>query len=148
MALYEKFEPFVEGLALGQHNLSTAVFKFALCNAANIPNLVTYNELSDLTEILYTNMGGVNPTITTSGTTGRTGGTYDLVLDDYTITASGGAVAGFRYVVVYNSSSSTVTNQLICMFDYESDLVLLNGESLVVDFESNAGTDGSLFTFT
>jgi len=144
MAAFSKFQPFVEGLAHGHHNFGTATFKLALTNAAN-PPLTAEAAKSQLTEISYANMGAVNPTLTTSSS-GQATGTYDLVLDDYTITASGGPVAGFRYVVIYNSSSTTTTDALVGWYDYLSDLVLADGESLVVDFDSNGGTDGSLLT--
>lgn len=144
MAAFNKFQPFVEGLAHGEHNFSTAVFKLALTNNAN-PPLTAEDDLLDLVQISYANMGATNPTLTRA-TSGQTTGTYDLVLNDYTITASGGPVAAFRYVVIYNSSTSTPADQLIGWYDYLSDLVLADGESLVVDFNSDGGTDGSLLT--
>jgi hypothetical protein len=48
-----------------------------------------------------------------------------------TILATGGTAAGFRYIVLYNDTSAT--DALIGWLDYSSDLVLLDGESLVID---------------
>ena len=145
MATYNKIQQFVEDLAHGVHNLGSDTLRVALCAAANAP--VATNEIrGNLTEIAYTNVsGGANPTITTSSS-GHTTGTYDLVLNDLTITASGGAVAAFRYVVVYNDTPTSPADPLICWFDYGSDLTLQDGESLTVDFESDGPTTGSLLT--
>lgn len=146
MAAFNKIQQFVEDLAHKVHDLETDQLKVALCNAANAP-VNTNTVLANLTQIAYTNLPGTTQPSVTTSTSGQATGTYDLVLDDLTITASGGPVAGFRYVVLYNDTpSATPTDPLICWFDYLSDLVLADGESLTVDFESNAGTDGSLLT--
>ena len=143
MATYQKFQQFPEDLAHGVHNLGTGQLVVALCNAANAPDLAADEVLADLTVIAYTNLSSRN---ITTGSSGQTGGTYDLVLNDLTLTASGGAVAPFRYVVVYNDTPTSPADPLICMFDYSSDLTLNDGESLTIDFESDGPTTGSLFT--
>jgi hypothetical protein len=108
----------------------------ALTAAANAP-VATNTQLSDLTQVSYTNLSTRN--ITTSSSS-NSSGTYKLVLTDLTLTASGGSVAAFRYVVIYND---TATNDLLLgWYDYGSDLTLANGESLLIDFD---GTNG-LFT--
>jgi len=142
MATYQKIEQFTEDLAHKVHNLGSDSLEVTLTNAAN-PILVTNSVLADLTPIAYTNLSARGLTTSTSG---QASGTYDLVLNDITLTASGGAVAGFRYIGVFNQTSSTPTDALICFFDYGSDLVLADGESLTVDFESDGPTTGSLFT--
>jgi hypothetical protein len=142
MAAYEKFQQFVEDLAHGVHDLETDVLQVALCAAANAP--VAGNAvLADLTQIDYTNC---STQVITTSTSGQATGTYDLVLTDLTLTAGGGPVAAFRYVVVFNQSSATPDDALICFFDYGSDLVLADGESLTIDFESDGPTTGSLLT--
>jgi hypothetical protein len=142
MATYNKFQQFVEDLAHGVHNLSTNQLELALTNAANAP-VATNSVLANLTTIAYTNLNSPFNLTTSSST--QTGGTYDLVLNDFTISATGTA-AGFRYVVVWNDDPTSPADPLICWFDYGSDLVLNNGESLTVDFESDGPTTGSLFT--
>lgn len=143
MATYNKFQQFVEDLAHGVHDLETDTLKVALSNTLPTAGLAT---LSQITEISYANLPGTTqPTITTTSS-GQLTGTYDLVLNDLTITATGGAVAGFRYVIVYNDTPTTPADPLICWFDYLSTLNLADGESLTIDFESNAGTTGSLLT--
>ena len=142
MATYNKFQQFVEDLAHGVHDLETDQLVVALTAAANAP-VATNSVLADLTEISYTNLSTRNITTSTSS---QSSGTYDLVLNDLTLSASGGAVAAFRYVVVYNDTPTSPANPLICWFDYGSDLTLGDGESLTIDFESDGGTTGSLLT--
>jgi hypothetical protein len=145
MATYNKFQQCIEDIYHGVHNFSADNLEVALCNAANAPSASLDAVLTDLVVISYTNLSS---RVITTSSSGHTTGTYDLVLNDLTLSASGGAVAGFRYVVVFNQDSVTPTDALICWFDYGSDLVLNDGESLTVDFESDGPTTGSLFTAT
>ncbi len=135
MATYNKINSFVEAVCEKVHNLGSDQLVVALTAAANAP-VATNTQLSNLTQVSYTNLSSRN--ITTSASS-QTSGTYKLVLTDLVLTASG-AVATFRYVAIYND---TATNkELICWFDYGSDLTLANGETLTIDFD---GTNG-LFT--
>lgn len=143
MATYNKFQQTVEDLAHKVHNLGSDTLEVALCNAANAPSASLDAVLVDLVQIAYTNLSS---RVITTNSSGQTTGIYDLVLNDLTLTASGGAVAGFRYVVIFNQSSVAPTDALIGWFDYGSDLVLADGESLTIDFESDGPTTGSLLT--
>ena len=145
MAAYQKFEQFVEDVCYAVHDLETDALELALTNAANAPNLATDVLLGTLTQIAYTWLSSL--VLTTTINT-QTGGVFTLQLNDITISASGGTAAGFRYIVVFNQTTTVKTDPLICMFDYGSDLVLADGESLTVDFESDGGTTGDLFTLT
>ena len=133
MATYNKFEPFVEKLAEKAHDLGSDTLTVALTAAANAP-VATNGVLADLTEIAYTNLS--SRVITTSSSS-QTGGTYKLVLTDLVLTASGGAVAAFRYVVIYNDTAAN--DELICWHDYGSDLTLADGETLTIDFDAANG---------
>ncbi|MEY9375080.1 hypothetical protein [Rhizobium leguminosarum] len=135
MASFNKFNSFVEAIAEKVHNLGSDQLKVALCAAANAP-VATNTQLSNLTEISYTNLSSRN--ITTSASA-QSSGTYKLTLTDLVLSASGGSVAAFRYIVLYND---TATNkELIGWYDYGSDLTLASGESLTIDFD---GTNGVL----
>jgi hypothetical protein len=134
MASFNKINSFVEAIAEKVHNLGADVITVALTNAANAP-VASNTQLSNLTVISYTNLSA--RAITTS-TSAQTSGTYKLVLVDLVLTASG-TVAGFRYVVLYNDTATN--DELIGWYDYGSDLVLLNGETLTIDFD---GTNGVL----
>ena len=133
MASYNKFNDFVQDLGTETHNLSSDQLVVALCNSSNAP-VATDGQLSDLTTIAYTNLSSRNIT-TTSWT--NTGGTSKLILDDLTLSASGGAVAAFRYVVIYNDTAAN--DELIAWYDYGSDLTLNDGESLALDFDGSGG---------
>ena len=149
MAAYVKINDFVEHLAEGVHNLSTGALTVALSNTApgsetSPPAADTNGVLANVTQIAYTNL---STRVITLSTSSQTGGTYDLVLNDLTLTASGGPVAAFQYVYVYNDTPTTpYVDPLICYFDYGSALVLADGESLTIDFESDGPTTGSLLT--
>ncbi len=133
MATFNKFNSFVEALAEKVHNLGSDQIMVALCAAANAP-VAGNSTLSDLTEIAYTNLSARTVTTVTSA---QSGGTYKLTLQDLTLTASGGSVAEFRYIVLYNDTASN--DELIGWYDYGSGLTLANGESLTIDFDGSNG---------
>jgi hypothetical protein len=133
MATFNKVPTFVLALGQKKHNLGSDSLKLALSNTA--PG-GTEAVLADLTEIAYTNLS-TRAVTTTSWT--QSGGTAKLVCVDNTLTASGGAVAGFRYVWLYND---TATNkELIGYWDRGSTLTLQDGDSVLIDFD---GTNGVL----
>ncbi len=135
MASFNKFYSFVEALCEKKHDLSSDTIKVALCNATNAPT-ATDAVLTDLTTVSTTGLDDTTPTIVSSS---QTAGVYSLVLADLTMTASSD-VGPFRYVVLYDD---TATNkELICWYDYGSEITLHSGESLTLDF----GT--SLFTLS
>lgn len=130
MATFTKFNPFVEALAEKKHNLGSDQLVVALTNTA--PN-ATDSVLTDITQISYTNLSSRNVT-TTSST--QTSGTYKLVLADLVLTASG-AVATFRYVVLYNDTATN--DDLIGYYDYGSALTLASGETFTIDWDASGG---------
>ena len=134
-ASYNKFNQFVEDIAHGVHDLSSDQLVVALCTNANAPT-ATDAVLADLTPIAYTNLSSRNITTSTSE---QTSGTYKLTLTDLTLTASGGAVATFRHVVIYNDTPSSPADPLIAYFDYGSDLTLGDGDSITLDFSAANG---------
>lgn len=133
MATFNKFNSFVEALAEGKHDLGSDQIKVALCAPANSP-VAGNSTLSDLTEIAYTNLSAREVTTVSSA---QSGGTYKLTLQDLTLTASGGPVAEFRYIVLYNDTAAN--DELIGWYDYGSGLTLANGESLTIDFDGSNG---------
>jgi hypothetical protein len=146
MAAYVKHYQFVEDLAHGVHNFTsdaTCTPTVYLTTNANAPTQAN-SVLGDITPIAYTNLSSRIATISSSG---QTTGTYTLVLNDLTLSASG-AVATFRWVGLYNDDPTSPLDPLICHWDYGSDLTLGSGESLTIDFGADAGTTGTLFTLT
>jgi hypothetical protein len=136
MATYNKFEQFVEDLAKKVHNLSSDQLVVALTNASNAPSASADAVLGDVTQISYTNLSSRN--ITTSSCE-QTSGTLKLILADLTLTASGGSVGPFRYVIVYNDTPTSPADPLLGWYDYGSEITLANGEELLIDFD---GTNG------
>jgi len=128
MATYTKFQQFVEDLAHGVHNFDSDTIKVALSNASNAPSASDDVKLADITTITATNLGDVTLTVSSSS---QTAGTYKLVVADKTLTATGD-VPAFRYVIIYND---TATNkELICFFDYGSEVTLAKDDTFKLDF--------------
>lgn len=130
MATFTKFQPFVEALAEKKHNLGSDQLVVALTNSApSSANAV----LTDITQISYTNLSSRNVTTSSSA---QTSGTYKLTLADLVLTASG-AVATFRYVVLYNDTATN--DDLIGYYDYGSSLTMASGETFTIDFDPSGG---------
>lgn len=134
MATYTKFQAFIERLAEKEHNLTSDTLAVALTNTA--PSASADSVLTDISEITYTYCSTRTIT-TTSG--GQTSGTYKLILTDLVLTASGGSVGPFQYVVVYNDTHAS--KGLIAYYDYGSAVTLAAGETFTIDFD---GTNGFL----
>jgi hypothetical protein len=136
MASFNKFNSFVEFLAEGKMNLETDALKIVLTNTA--PTAAN-SVLANLTEITAGNgytAGGIAVTVSSSA---QTSGTYKLVLDDLTITASGGAIGPLRYFVLVDTTPTTPLKPLIGWWDYGSSITLADGESVTVDFSATNG---------
>lgn len=134
MVAFNKFNSFVEAVAEKVHNLGSDQLVVALTAAANAP-VATNTQLSNLTQVSYTNLSSRNVTTASSA---QSSGTYKLTCNDLVLTASG-AVATFRYVVLYNDTATN--DELIGWYDYGSDVTLANGETFTIDFD---GTNGVL----
>ena len=133
MATATKFNAFIEALAEKKHNLGSDQLAVALTNTA--PTASSNAILTDITQITYTNLSSRN--ITTSSSA-QSSGTYSLVLTDLVLTASGGSVGPFRYVVVYNDTATN--DDLLWYYDYGSSITLADTETLTIDFGATAAT--------
>jgi hypothetical protein len=125
MATFTKFQPFTLALGSKKHNLASDQLVVALTNTA--PN-ASDDTLSDITQISYTNCSTRN--ITTTSYT-QTGGTASLVLADLVLTASGGDIAEFRYVIVYNDTATN--DDLIGYIDYGAAVNVTDGNTFTID---------------
>ena len=108
----------------------------ALTATASAP-VATNAVLADLTEIAYTNLSSRNITTSSSG---QTTGTFTQLFTDLVLTASGGSVAAFQYIVVYNNTPSSPLDPLLCWYDFGSALTLNNGDSLTIDWTTSSWT--------
>lgn len=137
MATFVKFNTFVEALAEGAHNLGTDQLKIALTDTA--PTAATDDEYADLVSpIAGTNLSGATPFNVTTSSSAQTSGTYKLVCADLVLTATG-AVGPFRYVVLYNDTSTG--DKLIAYWDRGSSVTMANTDTFTIDFD---GTNGVL----
>lgn len=127
-----KFNSFVEAVHEKVHNLGSDQLVLALTAAANAP-VATNTQLSNLTQITYTNLS--SRSLTTSSSS-QTSGTYKLVLASITLSATG-SVGPFRYFVIYNDTATN--DELIGWYDYGSEITLVNGESFRIDFDPTNG---------
>jgi hypothetical protein len=62
-------------------------------------------------------------------------GTGTMTATDVVITAQGGTVGPFRYVVIYNDTHAS--DALMCWWDYGSSITLADGETFTSDFGSD-----------
>lgn len=134
MAVYQKFQPFVENLAEKVFNLGSDTLKVMLTNTAPA---VTNGTKSQLTEISAGNGYTAGGTAATISSSAQATGTYKLVLADVVFTASGGSIGPLRYAVLYDDTATN--DELIGCWDYGASITLLNGESLTVDFSALNG---------
>lgn len=127
------FEVFSEDLAEGAHDLNADTLEFYLTNAT--PSLSADAVAGDLAEIATGN--GYTGPIDSQNATSRTGNITSVTGVDANVTAAGGAVATFRYVVLKNATN---LDKLIGYWDYGSAVSLGDGEG----FDIDVGT--SMFT--
>ena len=136
MATFNKFEVFSEHLAEKVHNLDTDTLECYLSNAT--PSASLDSAKADLAEI-STGNGYTGPQDTTNSTS-RSGGTTSVVGVDITITASGGSINTFRYVVLQNTTPTSPTDPLIGWWDYGSAIAPADGETFTIDFGASMFT--------
>lgn len=136
MATVSKFNSFPQALLQAVHNFSGHTFKALLSNT--LP-LATHTVKADVTELGAGNgysAGGVAVGMAVS----LSGGTAKVTASDAAITAAGGAIGPFRYVVFYNDTATG--DPLIGWSDYGSAVSIPDGDTFNIRFDS---TDG-LFT--
>ena len=137
MSTFNKYQSGVTTLVTTA-NASTDGFKFALTNTA--PNAATHTVLANITEISAGNgyaAGGLSVAVTGSDASG----VYTLTQDaTVTLTAAGGTVGPFRYVVFYDDT--VAGDPLLSSFDYGSSITLNDTETFAM------GANATLFTVT
>ena len=143
MATFNKFQDFSEQLVNGVQNFTTDTFKVALSNVAPV---ATNTALANITQISAGNgytSGGTATTITVAEATGTTTVSGTQVV----FTASGGSIGPFRYVVLYNDTTTTPVNKpLVGWWDYGSSITLADTETFTVKFSNTS--PGAIFTLT
>lgn len=137
------FDDLAEQIGKAVHNFSTHTFKLVLCAAANAP-VASNTVLANLTQISngggYTGGAGGGYTLTGVGYTETSGTATLAITSPFTITASGGSVGPFRYLVIYNDTATSPADALVGWLDYGSDVTLADGESLAITSASGVLT--------
>jgi len=118
-------------------DLNGDTFNVYLSNAA--PSASLDDVKADLAEI--TNQNGYTAPVDIQNAYSEASGTGTMTAVDVVITASGGTVGPFQYVVIYDDTVATpVVDPLMCWFDYGSALTLQDGETFTVDFGASLCT--------
>ena len=146
MASYVKYQDFSEQLAKGVHQLHAAghTVKVLLSNTA--PNAATHTVRADASE-LSTGGGYTSGGVDTQNDLSESGGTTTVTGVSLAITASGGTIGPFRYVIAYNDSTTSPADALIGYWDYGSSITLADGEVFNIKFNNAAvGVAGTMFT--
>ena len=138
MATYNKFETFVGDLGKAIHDLQAAghTLEVYLTNAA--PSASLDSVKADLAEIA-TGFGYTGPQDIANGYT-EAGGTGTLTGVDVVVTAAGGSIGPFQYVVLQNTTPASPLDPLIAWWDNGSAVTLADGESFTIDFGASVAT--------
>lgn len=134
MATFQFFDEFKRYSMDGTIDIDTHAFRAILSNTG--PTLGTNTVKADITEIGagngYTANGVSLASIAWAETAGGSG-IWQWTAADWSWTASGGSLAAFRYVIVYDDTPTSPADPLIGMLDYGSSLTLTDGNTFTVD---------------
>jgi hypothetical protein len=138
MATFTFFDEFFKHLGDGVHQLGSHSFKIALSNTA--PNVATNTVFADITEISAGNgyaAGG--PTLDSEAwaETGAGTGIFQFTSADEVITAAGGSIGPFRYVILYNDTPTSPADPLVGYLDYGSAITITDTNTFTVDVGAN-----------
>lgn len=140
MASFVKINDFVanavENMDLESDQLVIALSNTAPGSESSNPTADGNGILGNVTQVSYSNLSSRNLTTSSSG---QSSGVYKLVLADLTLTASGGSVAAFRYVYIYNDTVTSPADPLVGYYDYGSSLTLNDGDTFTIDFSPSNG---------
>lgn len=116
------------------HNLGADTLKIMLTDVAPVATNTIKANLTDIAAGNGYAAGGTAVTITASS---QSSGTYKLVGNNVTFTASGGSIAQFRYAAIYNFTA--VSGNLIGWWDYGTEVNVTNGNSFQVQLDAVNG---------
>lgn len=129
-----KFQPFVQSLGRGAINWNSDTLKVALSDVApSVANAV----LADITQISAGNgysSGGATVAATAYS---QTAGVGKLTGTDVTFTATGGSIATFRYIMLYDSTASG--GVLMFYVDIGAETTITVGNSFLIHWDATNG---------
>jgi len=150
MATLNKFQQFAVDLCSKVHDIigttpgtDCDILKVYLSNA--VPSASLDAVKADLAEIATGN-GYTGPIAITNNGAGSAG---TVTLDGLSVqvVASGGSIAAFQYIPIFNDTPTTPLDPLIAWADYGSALTLLDGETFDIKFNNAAvGARGTILT--
>jgi hypothetical protein len=138
MATGTKFQKTVENLGDGVYKFKATGDTLKVYLSNTTPDVAAHSVKADLAEI--TNEHGYTAPIDTQNDASRTGGTLSVTGVDIVITASGGTVGAFRYVVLYDDTPTSPADPLIQYWDYGTPITLQDAETFTIDFGSSMAT--------
>lgn len=138
MVAFNKFQNAVENILSGVHDFRSAGNQIEVYLSNATPSASADAVKADLAEI-GTGNGYTGPEDTANNMT-ETGGTATVTGTDVVITASGGAINTFRYVVYFDTTPTSPLDPLIGWWDNGSTVDLADGESFTVDFGASVAT--------
>ena len=134
MANFNKFNAFVADVANKVHNLGADTLKVMLSNTAPTASNAIKTDITEISAGNGYSAGGTQATLVSSS---QSGGTYKLILNNVTFTASGGSIATFRYAVLYNATPAS--GNLVGWWDYGTTLSITSGNSFQVQTDAVNG---------
>jgi hypothetical protein len=151
MATFTKIPDFIEAAMEGEFVLGTAgSLEIALSNTApgaeSSPTTTSGNGiLANVTQIAYTNYSDdmAVDRVLEGITSVESGGVYTLDANDIVITAVTGSLPTFRYIYVFDQTTTTPTDSLIAVWDHGAAIDLALGESATIAWNA-----AGLFTIT
>ncbi|MEN9924359.1 MAG: hypothetical protein RL268_485 [Pseudomonadota bacterium] len=125
-------------------NATSDTFRIALSNTApasetNNPTATGNGVLANVTQVSYTNYSD-NLTVDRqlqSVTFAEAAGTTKFDAADFIITASGGTLATFRYIYVYDDTPTSPADPLVQVWDYGSGISLADTQTATITFHAN-----------
>jgi len=141
MATYNKFESGIDYIFIGECDFDASGDTISVYLTNLTPSASADSIKTDLAEITPAN--GYTGPEDTAQTWAEASGTGTLTGTKVVITASGGAINQFQYVVLFDDTHAS--DILLAWWDYGSALDLADGESFTIKF-NNGDPTGTIFT--
>ena len=138
MATFTLFDEYIKYQLDGTIDLDTHAFKAVLSNVA--PVATTGTVLTDITQIAAGNgytTGGVALASVTLAETGAGTGIWQWTAADFSWTASGGSIAAFQYVIIYDDTPTSPADPLVGYLDYGTSITITNGNTFTADISAS-----------
>lgn len=146
MATFTKVNDFVlnlcEAIDIDGDTLQLAFSNTAPASESSNPTADGNGILGNVTQVAYTNWTDdlTVDRVLTSGTTTHTQTSGTFTLDygaDIVITASGGAIATWQRIYLFDQTVASPVDPLICMWDHGSGIALGDGDSATLQFNAS-----------